>query len=116
MRRCCGSWMELRPMNRFFIMDTETSDLVHNSLIAKELQPEVIELYGCVLNDDGKLVEEIEFLCKPRQPISELITKITRSTKKDLAICPTFSHFARKMRTMIESCSAVVAHNLSFDM
>lgn len=101
---------------RTLIIDTETTDLVQNSLIANNLQPEVIELYGCVLNDEGNMIDEIEFLCKPRQPISELITKITRITNADLASCPSFSHFAPKLRDMIESCSTVVAHNLSFDM
>lgn len=100
---------------RALIFDTETSDLIGNSLLADRHMPHIIEFYGCIVNEEGDVVEELDFLCKPPQPISETTTRITGITQEDVKDAPPFSHFADKVFELIESADTVVAHNLSYD-
>ena len=98
------------------IFDTETSDLIGNSLLADRHMPHIIEFYGCIVNEEGDVVEELDVLCKPPQPISETTTRITGIKQEDVKDAPPFSHFAEKVFAMIESADTVVAHNLTYDM
>lgn len=100
---------------RALIFDTETSDLIGNSLLADRHMPHIIEFYGCIVNEEGDVVEELDFLCKPPQPISETTTRITGITQEDVKDAPPFSYFADKVFELIESADTVVAHNLSYD-
>lgn len=101
---------------RVLIFDTETSDLIGNSLLADRHMPDTIEFYGCIVNEEGDAVEELDFLCKPPQPVSETTTRITGIKQEDVKDAPPFSHFAEKVFALIESSDTVVAHNLSYDM
>ena len=101
---------------RHFIMDTETTGLIKNSLQPLKHQPRVIEFYARIDNDAGELLEEIEFFCDPGVPVSAEITKITGIKPEDVKGQPAFSHFSPRIKEMIESCDVCVAHNLSFDM
>lgn len=101
---------------RALIFDTETSDLIGNSLLADRHMPHIIEFYGCIVNEEGDVVEELDFLCKPPQPVSETTTRITGIKQEDVKDAPPFSHFADQVFAMVESADIVVAHNLSYDM
>jgi DNA polymerase III epsilon subunit-like protein len=112
---------------RYFIFDTETSDLLANSLKPLAQQPHIIELYGCIWDTENAQGEvrdgtylpapssEIEFLCKPPIPMDEKAIATHHISEAMLADAPAFAHFAPEVQRAIETSDAVVAHNLSFD-
>jgi DNA polymerase III subunit epsilon len=97
------------------ILDTETTDLITNSLISDEHQPRVTEFYGVQTNDQEKELAELEFLCNPRVPIPAESTKITGINDDMVKDCPPFPEFNERVRDIIESSEAIVAHNISYD-
>lgn len=100
---------------RTFIFDTETTDLVQNSMLPEKLQPHIIEFYGQVLDEDFNVVNEIEFFCKPPVELTAEITRITGITKEMLKDADPFSRNEWKVRKALADCDELVAHNLSFD-
>lgn len=97
------------------IFDTETTALVSNSVVNLSQQPEVIELFACVVGDERTIQSELEFRCQPSKPIPEEVTKITGIKDADVADCPPFGAYADQVKAMIEGASLAVAHNLSYD-
>lgn len=98
-----------------FLFDTETTDLVHNTLLPLQQQPRIIEFYGVLLDKYLNRVNEIEFLCDPGIPISEEVTKITGIKNEDVAGLRRFSEHAGSVVEMLSSADEWVAHNLSYD-
>lgn len=100
-----------------FAFDTETTGLIDNHVLRLEMQPEIIEFYGCFVDlSAGEILIEMDFQFKPRYGVPEDTTKITGLTAEDLADAPPFSTSALAIRTAIETSGTVIAHNLSFDM
>jgi len=97
------------------IFDTETTDLISNSLLPDQHQPRVIEFYGHIVEDDGTVLQGLEFLCNPGIKINEKITSITGISQSDIENAPPFLYFEGQLRGLIEAANAVVAHNLSYD-
>jgi DNA polymerase III epsilon subunit-like protein len=108
------------PSSRLVMLfDTETSGLVSNRLLRLEMQPEVIEFYGCLVDlGSPNLMPTWEYqtLIKPKKAISAEITKITGLTNDDLKDAPPFAQVADTIAKAIESAPVVVAHNIAFDM
>ncbi|MEE8263235.1 MAG: 3'-5' exonuclease [Gammaproteobacteria bacterium] len=102
-------------MNRTLIYDTETTGLIPNSVVDLRHQSHIIEFYGCVVDEGGNVIEELEFLCDPGIPLEPVITRITGLTDKDLTTARPFKDYAIAVKDLIERCDSVVAHNLSFD-
>lgn len=99
-----------------FIFDTETTDLVKNSLVPNNQQPRIIELYGCLVDTEtGLVLDEIEFICNPGHKLSPTTTRITGLKDVDVESQPMFKSFEGQLRGIIGKSDAVVAHNLSFD-
>jgi len=101
-------------MSRWLVFDTETTDLLPNSLITNQ-SPRIIEFCGMVIDDAGRVVEELEFICNPGFEINSETTKITGITPSMLDGKKTFKHYEGHVRSLINSCDAVVAHNLKYD-
>lgn len=101
---------------RTLVLDTETTALVANSLLAEHHLPQIIEFCGLVYDEEARLVDELEFFCDPGRTIPAEVTKITGIKTEDVKGHPSFGHRAMEVRRLIESCDAVVAHNLSYDM
>lgn len=97
------------------IFDTETTDLIKNSLVAEKHQPQIIEFFGVGFEGDGLDLRELEFLCNPGRTLPKKITEITGITDDQLEGTLPFSHYATKVRELIEWADVVVAHNLSYD-
>lgn len=97
------------------IFDTETTDLVTNSLLPLMQQPRIIEFYGVLIDDNGRDIEELEFVCNPGISISPEVTKITGFTDMDVADKPQFSQYLWQVEDIIGKATNVVAHNLSYD-
>ena len=97
------------------ILDTETTDLIKNSLLPEDQQPRVIEYFGQIVEDDGTVLDKLQFLCNPGHALSETTTKITGIKNSDVKGQPPFSHFEEQVRQQIASADAIVAHNLGYD-
>jgi len=97
------------------IFDTETTDLVKTSLMTVDKQPHIIEFYGCVIDDDGNLVEELEQLIHPGFEITPDTTRMTGITRDMLSAAPRAAVAMPAILNLIEHSDRVVAHNLSFD-
>lgn len=100
---------------RVTILDTETTDLITNSLISDEHQPRVKEFYAIQTDDNEVNLGELEFMCNPGVPIPPESTKITGITDAMVKNEPPFPEFNERVRDFIESAEAVVAHNVSYD-
>jgi DNA polymerase III epsilon subunit-like protein len=101
-----------------FIFDTETTGLIQNRVVKLELQPEVIEFYGCLVDlKKGKVIKELETVIKPRlvEKLPPKITQITRLTDEDLSDAPSFLDMAPEILPLLEEAPLVIAHNLAFD-
>jgi DNA polymerase-3 subunit alpha len=107
------------------VFDTETTGLIQNHSIKIDQQPEVIEFYGAEVDlaDDGKILNEIDLLIKPKRPLSDTpdfgskktITQITGITNEMLADCKPFGKVANEIEFLLTTAKYVIAHNVSFD-
>lgn len=99
-----------------FIFDTETTDLISNSMLPLEKQPHVIEFYGALYDDGGNKLSEYETFIDPGIAIQAITTKITGIKQADLLGAPKFPDVALKIKGAMGESDTIVAHNLSFDM
>jgi DNA polymerase-3 subunit alpha len=97
------------------LLDTETTGLIKNSVQRLDKQPHVIEFYGCLIDDNGTKLEEVEFLCNPGVGISEEVTKITGLKNSDVNELLTFQHFIGKVSAILKKADVAVAHNMGYD-
>lgn len=99
-----------------FVFDTETTGLVQNSAQNLSMQPHIIELYGCLIEDDGTVLDQLEFLCHPGIEISAEITKITGIKNEDVKGEKAFKEYYNQLQSFVSRANAVCAHNLKFDL
>lgn len=102
-------------MNRTLIFDTETSGLTVAKLANKQHQPHVIEFYGCIVDEHGEIIKELEFLCKPPNLITEEVKNITGITNEMVANELPFKSHAAELLDFISEADSICAHNLAFD-
>jgi DNA polymerase III alpha subunit (gram-positive type) len=98
----------------FCVHDTETTDLTRHRDVHHEKQPKIIEFAG-ILTDGEKIIDQIEFLCNPQEPLQPIITKITGLTDEILQDKPRFVNFIPQVRAYFMRGEVVISHNLSFD-
>lgn len=99
----------------YFIYDTETTGLIQNTAQSLDKQPRLIELYGCLCDEEGNILEEINILCNPGIGVTDEITDITGIRDEDVKNLPLFSKFSQLVKEIISKADAIVAHNLSYD-
>lgn len=104
--------------NRYMIVyDTETTDLTGAYGLDLDLQPQIIDYCGLKVDmDTFEVVEELEQLIRPKDPISSEITEITGITNEDLKDKPSFAEFQSKLSDFHLGVSCLVGHNLMFDL
>lgn len=96
--------------------DTETTGLIANSAVPLEKQPRIIEFCGLLVDDDsGEVVDQVDTLINPGQPISEEIERITGIKQEDLIGQPSFFEVSSKIAKLFQDADRAVAHNISFD-
>lgn len=104
---------------RYIFFDTETTDLIRNSLQPLSKQPRVIEFFALTIDVvDGQEISEVgslSFRCNPGITIKSEVTKITGIKDSDVANLPSFRAHAVDVRLALEGADHVVAHNLSYD-
>lgn len=98
------------------ILDTETTGLLKPAVLDASQQPKIIDFAAKKIDDDtGALIDQIEFLCNPGQPLESIITKITGLTDADLAGQPPFAHYVPQLAEFFRGERCMVAHNMPFD-
>jgi DNA polymerase-3 subunit alpha len=102
-------------MSRSLIFDTETTGLLQPKISPLEKQPSIISFYGVVIDEEGKLLETIDYHFNPGFDVSPTITKITGITNEFLKDKPTFKEHEEQIRNIIMSCDFAIAHNAKFD-
>lgn len=102
---------------RHLIFDTETTNLIHNTLQPIHKQPRIIEYYGCILDDaqDWKMVDELHQFLDPGMPVTAEITKITGITTDMVKGQPTFNQWNHRLQELHAGADVAVAHNMSYD-
>lgn len=102
---------------RHLIFDTETTNLIHNSLQPLAKQPRIIELFAMVLDDeqDWKEVETFHSYFNPGVAIVPEVTKITGIDDARVRNEPSFIDKAHEVKDVFDNADVVVAHNLSYD-
>lgn len=97
------------------LFDTETTGLLKPSANSVDEQPEIIELYACMINQDFEPLGEFNSLFKPKLPITEEITKITGLTNDDVKDAPSFAEKVDDLAKFFTGADELIAHNLPFD-
>lgn len=97
------------------VFDTETTGLPLHPDAKPELQPKIIEFGAALVDQDYNVLETMNVLINPDQPLEAIITKITGLTDEDLQDQPPFSAFLPDIRAMFAKADAMIAHNLPFD-
>ena len=98
------------------VFDCETSGLISNSAANIDIQPHVIEFAGVIINREGAIVEELDFLIKPPMKLDPVITKITGLTDEKLANEQLLNHgMVERIQKFFDKSQIAVAHNFSFD-
>lgn len=99
------------------VFDTETTGLIRNRSIKLDLQPEIIEWYSCVADlKTGRMTNKIEWMLKPKKPISDEITRITGITNAMVNHSTVFSVAGKRFIKAVEEADLVIGHNVKFDM
>lgn len=97
------------------IFDTETTGIPKHPAAKDEVQPRIIEWGGVLVNEHGEVLDELDVLINPGQPLPDEIIKITGLTDEDLVDQPRFSALAETLRPMFAAADLLIAHNLPFD-
>lgn len=96
--------------------DTETTGLLSASLAATAHQPELIEFAAIKLDVKLKEIGRLEFFCRPANPITEEIQKITRITPEMVEDAKPFRAFYGELCNFFLGERAIVGHNVTFDI
>ena len=97
------------------VFDTETTGLLKPSANHVDEQPEIVELYCCMVNEEFELLGEFESFFKPRIPLTEELTKIHGISNEMLEDAPTFEEKFDDLAKFFTGADVLVAHNLPFD-
>jgi len=97
------------------IFDTETTGLIENESLPLAQQPHIIEMGAIKVDDELKIVDELQMMIDPQIPLPPIITKITGLKDEDVGGKGTFSTHYQSMVDFFIGERAMVAHNLPFD-
>lgn len=98
------------------VFDTETTGLAKHPHSKMAVQPKIIEFGGALVNvHSGIVVDTLQLIIDPQEPIEPIITKITGLTDEDLKGQPTFTEVAGDIRKFFDAADVLIAHNLPFD-
>lgn len=100
---------------RILVFDTETTGLVLHPSSKDSVQPRIIEWGGCLVDETGAIIDELNLLINPGCALPPEITKITGITEEDLADKPSFREVAEQIQWFFANAELLIAHNLPFD-
>lgn len=103
-------------MAKHLVFDTETTDLIKNTVISLSKQPEMFEFFGVSVDIDTlTLGEEKHIFCKPTKKMAEGAKKATGKNDDFVKDFLPFKTYANELKGFIESHDAIVAHNAMYD-
>jgi DNA polymerase III epsilon subunit-like protein len=102
-------------MTLSLIFDTETTGLIRCTAIPVIRQPRVIEFCGLLIEDDGTIIESLEFRCNPGIPIPNGASHINGIYDADVKGLPSFYERIEEVLSIFERADSIVAHNLNYD-
>lgn len=97
------------------VFDTETTDIIKNSLQSLDRQPRVIEIFALSLDGEGQEIGSYHSFFNPGIKISKEVQAITNIDDSMVKDAPAFRLKADEIIELIEDHDEVVAHNASFD-
>lgn len=97
------------------IFDTETTGLIKHPRAKDAIQPRIIEWAGALVDEKGKITDELDVLINPDYPLPEKIISITGITDNMLIGQPKIRDVMKMIRPYFASADAMIAHNLPFD-
>lgn len=107
------------------VFDTETTDLVKNSIVPLDRQPRIVEIFATKFEISGpgdhpedaefKDLGEIEFRVNPGIKIPEESTKITGIGDEMVKNLPRIFEHMQDIRDFFKDSDMSVAHNHSYD-
>jgi DNA polymerase-3 subunit epsilon len=99
------------------IVDTETTDLIHNSLLPLAQQPRIIEFAAQKLDDNNlQFIDQISFLVNPGVPIPPHVVKTTGIDDGMVKDAKPFSTHYPALVDFFLGERKLVAHNLPHDV
>lgn len=97
------------------VFDWETTGLVKHPKSKISVQPRAIEFGGCLVDSQGRILDELALIIDPQQKLEAIITKITGLTDEDVAGKPKFAEVFPQIREIFSKADILIAHNLPFD-
>jgi DNA polymerase-3 subunit epsilon len=97
------------------LFDTETTGLLKPNAVHLDEQPEVVELYACMINEKYELIGEFDHMLKPKIPLTEELMKIHGITNDMLKDKPSFNDIFDDFAAFVTGADELIAHNLAFD-
>lgn len=102
-------------MREIIVFDTETTGLLKPSASGLEGQPYITEIYAVKIDENFKILNELESYINIPIDVPQFITDITGITSEKLADAPTFEELIPDLTNLFEGSTEMVAHNLAFD-
>lgn len=97
------------------IFDTETTDLIYNSLQPIHKQPRIFEIFALKLDGDFNEVGTFHRYLDPATPLAKKASEATGMTLEMLKGKPSFREIADDWKEFLNGTDIVVAHNIKFD-
>lgn len=95
--------------------DTETTGLLKPNAVHLDEQPEIVEIYACMLDDDFNIIGEFDHLIKPKIPLTDELIRIHGITNEMLKDKPSFAEIFDEFAKFMTGADEIIAHNLAFD-
>lgn len=103
-------------MNRkILLFDTETTGLLAAKMAPIEKQPYLTEICCIMVDENFKIIEELETFIKPEIPIPDFISRITGITEDTVKDARSFAEVRSAILYLFNEATEIVAHNLPFD-
>lgn len=97
------------------LFDTETTGLLKPSAQHVNEQPEIVELYAVMINEEFEMLGEFESFFKPKIPLTPELTKIHGISNEMLEDEPSFEDKFDELAKFFTGTDEMIAHNLAFD-
>lgn len=97
------------------VFDTETTGLLKPNAVHLDEQPEIVEIYMCMINEKYELIGEFDHLLKPKIPLTDELTKIHGISNEMLKDKPSFADIFEDLAKFCTGADELIAHNVAFD-
>lgn len=100
---------------KYLVFDTETTDLIKNTLMPLDRQPFIIEFFGLTMDNEMNETDKFSSLFNHGKKLGADTVRITGITDDVIKEAPKFKDKAVDLKHYIESHDYAIAHNATFD-